>query len=113
MKKLKVVARLRRVPVSTFKREIYDVESSDLDPADGYEPPIVVDEGRGLEIVDGFHRIAGIAGWVEGEGLKDTKIDVIDISGSDENLIAAAATPDGYRGLTQEAALEMIHRVTL
>jgi hypothetical protein len=104
-----IVAKRRRIPLSDVAREALSNtdDSPDLDPRDCGDPPIVVDEGRGYQIVDGFHRIAGMANWAEAEGKTNVRIDVIDVSDSHEAIIAAAADPSGYK-LTQETALEMI-----
>ncbi len=104
-----LVAKRKRIPLSEVAGEALSNadDSPDLDPSDLSDPPIVVNDGRGYEIVDGLHRIAGMANWAEAEGKPNVRIDVIDISGSHEAIIAAAAEPSGYR-LTQEEALAMI-----
>jgi len=113
--KWKVKAKVIRIPLSEVAREaLANVDDApDLDPSDITELPIIVNEGGKYSIVDGFHRIAGMAGWAESEArpTKGVKIDVIDISGSDEDVIGCAAEPGGrgrFRPLSQDEAIALI-----
>lgn len=87
-------------------------DAPDLHPYD-YEhftaPVIVVRESHGWEIVDGFHRLSGLAGWAEGERVDPSSVLIraIDITGTDEELIGLAAAP----GARQAKVIEAIAKI--
>lgn len=62
--------------------------------------------GEPVDIVDGFHRIAGFAA----AGLSEFRAVCCTTDGSDD-LVAAAASPDGYGGWTQKDAIAEIYRL--
>jgi hypothetical protein len=85
-------------------------DSPDLDPRDR-EGPIVFEVANGqVTIVDGYHRTAGMINWALGEqlDLRSVFIDAIDVTGFTENIVAAAAVPEGAYGMSQEEAIEKI-----
>ena len=96
----------------------YEAESNTggaepLDPG-GYIPgEILVDTAdpshrSGVGIVDGFHRLAGIAAWARAEGcdFAAVRVPVIDCAGADEDLVGRAA--DGGHEGQQDAIDELI-----
>lgn len=87
-------------------------DAPDLDPAD-YDGQILIDCRLGhVDIVDGFHRSAGLRGWAEGEGLSldSVTVPVVDVSDAPEHLVGAAGCPDGYRGVSQRDAIAQLLR---
>lgn len=107
-------ARLTQVPLSALRAEALNAEDSpDLDPEQYAQdlPPIIIEYSAGpLTIVDGYHRAAGMVNWAIGAGLKlnSVVVEVIDATRCDEDLVAAAAVPEGGYGMSQEDAIEEI-----
>lgn len=62
--------------------------------------------GEPVDIIDGFHRIAGFAA----AGLSEFRAVCCTTDGSDD-LVAAAASPDGYGDWTQKDAIAEIYRL--
>lgn len=108
--------RLKKLTLGQLKAEARGVEDApDLDPLT-YKTdldPIIferVRDGRTasserIAIVDGYHRAAGLIGWAVAADLKLDSIQIaaIDVTGYDEDVVAAAA--DGFGGESQEEAL--------
>ena len=62
--------------------------------------------GEFVDIVDGFHRIAGFAA----AGISSFRA-VCCTTDGDDDLVAAASSPDGYGGLPQKEAIAEIYRL--
>src|SRR5690606_10583300 len=62
--------------------------------------------GEPVDIIDGFHRIAGFAA----AGVTEFRAVCCTADGSDD-LVAAASSPDGYGGLPQKEAIAEIYRL--
>lgn len=105
-----VVARFARFALSELSAEALSSmpDAEALDP-DEYRRSvadvIVVREGESWSIVDGFHRVSGIANWAEAEGydLAAVTIRVIDCTGTDERIIGLAAEPGEHQARAIEA----------
>lgn len=106
----KQMTKLRWIPVSELAKEALGgaPDSPDLHPSDlgGMDLPIVEKVDGRFQIVDGFHRIAGVASYLLGEKESlNMRIKVVDATGYDEDVIAAAAVPEGYGDMAQEDAI--------
>jgi len=105
-----VVARVGKVKLSALATEaLASADGPTLDPSDytlNCPDIIIVREDGKLKIVDGFHRVSGMAAWAEEEGKALDKISVraIFVTGTDESVIGDAAEP----GPRQEAAIRLI-----
>ena len=85
----------------------YVSEVPALDPAD-YRPLVICESvGKRLQIVDGFHRTAGLVRWANENEQSLDSVSVKVIVCDDEDLISAAAEP----GPKQAAALEAIYKL--
>lgn len=107
----KRTTRLRQVSVSELAKEAIGgaPDAPDLHPSDleNMDPPIVEKVDDHFQIVDGFHRISGVASYLLGEKESlNTRIEVVDATGYDEDVISAAAVPEGYGDMTQEEAIQ-------
>ena len=70
-------------------------------------PPAVLEKvGSSYDIVDGFHRLAGLAEWAERNGVEVDSLEIEVVIATDSSLIADAAEP----GPKQETALREIYR---
>jgi hypothetical protein len=96
------------IPTSNLPFGVDDVSWA-YDTTSGDFPLIVVEvnsSGKPINIVDGFHRAAG---------LRDAKVETANVvlcraeSEDEDNLIAAAADPAGYAGISQADALTEIY----
>jgi len=76
-----------------------------------YDGQAIVDWRVGhADLIDGHHRLAGVCNWALGEGLdlSQVEVEVVDSTDLDEDLVAAAAVPEGYGSLDQDEAIERI-----
>src|SRR5690606_23874731 len=81
---------------------VYPVKPTEVDL-----PIIECDEaGEPVDIIDGFHRIAGFAA----AGISEFRAVCCTTDGSDD-LVAAASSPDGYGSWTQGEAIAEIYRL--
>ena len=91
---------------SNVEPEMVD-EADVLAPGSKIEAIIV----EGDEIVDGYHRAAGYMAWARSHGVdeSDLSVRVLVVDDNDDpDVVGAAATPEGYAGMTQEDALAML-----
>ena len=112
------IARIVHLMITTGKVKVSDLQrvlgfssvswAAPITDESTVTPIIVeVDEaGAVVNIVDGFHRANGYADGGLGEV---TAILVRADNEAEDNLIAAAAVPEGYNGVSQEDALAEIY----
>lgn len=88
-------------------------EVAPLDPADRSVDPIIVEMGASgevLDIVDGFHRAAGMVRWCREHGKETATCDVLVVAcdqDDDEDLVSTASQPGG----DQDEAIESLYRL--
>lgn len=84
----------------------YVDESPDLDPSACDPLPVVAPAAKGtLDLIDGFHRVAGMVRWCRENGVSPETCEINVVLCDDDELAIAAAEP----GPRQEEALEAIH----
>jgi len=105
--------KIRRITLRELRRDASEVDDApDLDPAEylTMDPIIIEVTDESVNIVDGFHRAAGLIGWATAaeQKLDVITVPVVDATGYDEDTVAQAA--DGFGGERQSAAIRKILR---
>lgn len=81
-----------------------------LDPADDIQPVIVSAlPSGGLEIVDGFHRTAGMVRWCRAEGVPLDACEIAVVLCGDDKLVGQAGNTAFPR--KQQAAIDAIYEL--
>lgn len=105
------VAYLETIALADIAGHIMDElvdEASPLDPYDysRLDPIVVAKEEWGHDIVDGFHRTAGLLAWAQEEKVEPTDVQIKVVVATHDHLIGLAAQPGPY----QDRALRRIYK---
>ena len=82
-------------------------EASPLNPADGVALPIVEIVGTRVDIIDGYHRLAGMIAWARQADLSLGSVAVRCATCDDASVLADAANAD--RPGSQQSAIDRIY----